>query len=185
MKRVPTYNQAFKQGFTLVETLLAITILALIIVGSISVAEQSLSEMRGSKERVTAFYLANDAMEYVKNIRTTDLVNEDSITTSGSFFYDLLLSSSGADCAGVGSIGCVIDTTTGTITRCPPSGCPPLLLDTTSKRYQYASGSTSLYTREVTFQTVGSDQVLVTVEVSWDENGRSTSYEVARVFHAF
>lgn len=57
------------KGFTIVETLVAITILMIAIAGPLTVAFRGLTAAVYAHDQVTASYLAQDAMEYVKNVR--------------------------------------------------------------------------------------------------------------------
>ena len=57
------------KGFTIVETLVAITILMIAIAGPLTVAFRGLTAAVYAHDQVTASYLAQDAMEYIKNVR--------------------------------------------------------------------------------------------------------------------
>jgi Tfp pilus assembly protein PilV len=65
----------FKKGFTIIETLVAVTILMLAIVGPMTVSQKSLVASIYAKDQVIATYLAQDAMEYLKNKRDTYISN--------------------------------------------------------------------------------------------------------------
>jgi Tfp pilus assembly protein PilV len=56
-------------GFSILETLVAIAILVIAITGPMVFAQQSLRASRLARDQVTAFYLAQDAIEFVKHIR--------------------------------------------------------------------------------------------------------------------
>jgi prepilin-type N-terminal cleavage/methylation domain-containing protein len=62
------------QGFTILETIVAIAILLISIAGPLTVAEKALTEAASSQDQMTASYLAQDLMEYVKNIRDDNLL---------------------------------------------------------------------------------------------------------------
>src|ERR1035437_9310157 len=55
-------------GFTLVETLVAIAILMIAIAGPLTVAEKGLSASIYARDQLMASYLAQDAMESIKNV---------------------------------------------------------------------------------------------------------------------
>lgn len=63
------------QGFTLVETLVAIAILMVAVAGPLTVANQALTTALGSRDAMIATYLAQDGMESIKNIKDNDSVN--------------------------------------------------------------------------------------------------------------
>lgn len=58
-----------REGFTIVETLVAITILMIAIVGPMTIAQRGLMASIYARDQVTASYLAQDAMEYMINFR--------------------------------------------------------------------------------------------------------------------
>lgn len=61
------------KGFTLVETLVAVAILMIAIAGPLTIAQKSLMASIYAKDQVTASFLAQDAMEYVKNWRDSNI----------------------------------------------------------------------------------------------------------------
>ncbi|MBX4189372.1 type II secretion system GspH family protein [Candidatus Parcubacteria bacterium] len=70
MKILPT-----KSGFTLVETLVAIGILVISIIGAFTAAQSGLSTSIYAKNQVIAFYLAQEAVEQIRNIRDENSLN--------------------------------------------------------------------------------------------------------------
>lgn len=62
------------KGFTILETLVAITILMIAIVGPLTIAHKGLLDAVYASQQVTATYLAQDAIEYVKNVRDNNLL---------------------------------------------------------------------------------------------------------------
>jgi len=68
-------NKFFKQknktnnGFSLVETLVAISIFSLSILGLMSVLASGISNTNYAKQKIVASYLAQEGIEYVRNMR--------------------------------------------------------------------------------------------------------------------
>lgn len=70
-------NTNFKQknkGFTLVETLIAIAIFSVSILGLMSVLASGISNTGYAKQKIIASYLAQEGIEYVRNMRDTKVL---------------------------------------------------------------------------------------------------------------
>ena len=69
-------RQALSQskGFTLVETLVAISIFTVSILGLMSVLASSISNTHYAKQKMVASYLAQEGIEYIKNMRDTSIL---------------------------------------------------------------------------------------------------------------
>ncbi len=61
-------------GFTLVETLVAISIFTVSILGLMSVLSSGISSTIYAKQKMAASYLAQEGIEYIRNIRDTDVL---------------------------------------------------------------------------------------------------------------
>lgn len=71
MKRY--FKRKKEEGFTIVETLVAITILMISIAGPLTIAQRSLMSSIFAKDQAVAAFLAQDAMEYLKNARSNSI----------------------------------------------------------------------------------------------------------------
>lgn len=164
-------------GFTLVETLVAITLLMLVMVAFMSLARVGLTMSLFSKDRVVAYYLAQDAMQYIVNVHYNDVRNNSSD-------FNRILSQCDV------SIGCLIDTVNedpvaGThITNCLTTPCPPIRYDPSAKSYNYnPSFPTSLYRRSIFVEQSGYE-THARVVVAWEEeSGTTRSIELERYFY--
>lgn len=149
---------ADRRGFTLLETIVAVAVLALAIMGPLELAARSIGLTSVSKNQIIAFYLAQDAMEYVKNVRDGNFL------TSGADWLD------GLDgCRGVS--GCYVDIPNENIGSCV-GDCPALMYDSGGFYYNHVAGGDSIFTRTVNITTpVGGnmDEAKVQVTVSWNE----------------
>lgn len=63
-----------KKGFTLLEALVATSILMVAVAAPITIAQKGLSSAVYSKNQMIASYLAQDAIEYIKNVRDTQVI---------------------------------------------------------------------------------------------------------------
>ncbi|MEI6042004.1 MAG: hypothetical protein WCQ00_00330 [bacterium] len=56
-------------GLTMVETLVAISILTIAVIGPLGIIAQALHSSYYTRDQMTAYYLAQEAIEYVRNLR--------------------------------------------------------------------------------------------------------------------
>lgn len=144
-----------KRGFTLIEAMVAIAILLIAITGPLVLARQGLMSSRLAKNQIISFYLAQDAIEYVRSIRDSNFL-------SGSNWLSNL-----SDCV---DGYCQVDVTTSTISSCGAQ-CP-LLRKSVDGLYGYNSGwdetgfrrNIRLYQRNLT----NLSEVYLEVEIEWD-----------------
>lgn len=62
------------RGFTLIETLVAISLLTVAIVAPMSLAAQSLAAAYYARDQITAFFLAQEAIEAVRSVRDAQIL---------------------------------------------------------------------------------------------------------------
>lgn len=65
-------NVDVRKGFTMIETLVAVFILMLSITGPLYFVSQSIQSAYYARDQVTAFYLTQESIELIKNIRDTN-----------------------------------------------------------------------------------------------------------------
>ena len=75
------------KGFTLIETLVAITLLTVAIVAPMALAAQSLAAAYYARDQITAFFLAQEAIEAVRSVRDAQIL--EIAQTAGSEGVDL------------------------------------------------------------------------------------------------
>lgn len=150
-------------GFTLIETLMAILVLTVAIAGPLTIASRGLNEALVAKDQTIAFYLAQDAVEFVRYQRDTNVLQSNAWLTG-------LDSCEAAD-------GCTVLSISDTIGAC--SGiCPVLNYDKSLSVYTYNSiGGTvipTIFTRTVHITTPVSGSAVeaqVEVDVTWSDVG--------------
>lgn len=165
------------QGFTLVETLVAITILLLVVIGPMTIAAQGMQNAYYANEQTTAVFLAQESIEAIKKLRDNNALTYINSCTNGCIgsSWDWinksgLVYSLPTSCSTV--TGCDFDASGSSFVNCSsPSNCIILQSDGTSDGviYGHTYGSNTIYTRtiKVTSPITGTNAVLVTVTVSW------------------
>ena len=141
----------------MIETLVAVTILSAAIAGPMVLSIKSIGSAAVSQDQLVAFYLGQEAVEYVRNVRDTNILSENS-------WLDGL-----GDCLPSSPNGCYIDVINNAITACGRlAGCPNLDFD--GQNYNYASGDNSAFTRTVKIDNLiraDGDEAKIDVAVSW------------------
>jgi prepilin-type N-terminal cleavage/methylation domain-containing protein len=182
-----------KRGFTLIETLVAVLILAVAIAGPLTIASKGLNTALTAKDQITAFYLAQDAVEYIRAVRDTNNLcisgnasNPGNCTTVSTWLQGL---DQGNGCTSTdGSATCYLDSTQAPsvgATSCGGTTCPVICYDPSTLHYTYAGGGSSctssgytntIYTRTIAITcqnissgTCTSNEVVLTVTVSWND----------------
>jgi len=163
------FNQNNK-GFTLVETMVAISVLMFAVLGPLSIASSGLINARIARDQVTAFYLAQEGLEFVRYTRDTNYLLNPASTDNKEWLKGL------GDCY---NRGCIIDTASyfdinsfdpsSAITSCVPE-CGPLYIDQQTGLYTYnTQDPLSPFTRTVKVSNVGEDNNEIRVEatVEW------------------
>ncbi len=148
-------NFKFKNsGFTLLETLAALSVLTLAITGPLALASYAIRSASVSQNQLMTFYLAQEAMEYIKNKR-------DNNALAGASWLNGMTNCRSAN-------DCTIDVPNNNVQTCP-SGCPKLKYDGTTGFYNYQTGSDTIFTRQIKFSQISNYEEKVAVTVSWQE----------------
>ncbi|MES2953591.1 MAG: prepilin-type N-terminal cleavage/methylation domain-containing protein [Patescibacteria group bacterium] len=162
-----------RAGFTLVETLVALTILLIGVVGPLSVAARNVSNSVYIQNSATATFLAQEGVEAIRNLRDNDLLN--SSVPGGRWPTSSPTFSSCVTLAGAPSTAvCTVDSVNRTVATCG-SSCTPLARSTSAGLF-YQTGcppgdcSPTVFTRTFTLKQVSSaadHELWLTVTVSW------------------
>lgn len=155
------YLNQDKTGFTIIETLVAISILLVAVVAPLSLASQSLSASIRAKEKLIATYLAIEGTEYVRNVRDTNV-----LSTSLSWLDRIF------DCRAVDQ--CTVEPSQATaIQNCGGEACGPLWFSEEYGIYGYTETEgwkETPYTRSF-YLNVDGNEAEVVVNVSYEALG--------------
>ena len=184
-----------QSGFTLVETLVAITILLLVIVGPMTISSNAAKSTTYSSDQVIAFFLAQEGAELVQAYRDDYFLEylDDVISGASSPIdpWDEFRNSGNALGTCFGASGCGLELQTsgfGTVVNCGSSSCR-LYLDTNTvtkrSRYTHQNPTNTYeqtpYTRTIRIEQIpGQEEVRVISTVTW-RSGNLLNEQSARV----
>lgn len=165
-----------KAGFTLIETLVAVSLLSISIVAPMSLTAQSLATAIYARDQITAFNLAQEGLEAVRAVRDGQILEI----------------SQNADASAIDLFGPIpidkdftIDSREANpqkaMTDCPNTGCPSLQTDGTLYGYDDDTQNwpTTYFKRTLRVHYVGAsnDEIRVTVTVTWPQpNGQTRTF---------
>lgn len=184
------FSSIKKRGFTLIEAMVAISILSLAVTGPLLIAQKGIGSAVYARDQITAYYLAQEAVEYIRNVRDTNRITgawwlsqfsscqpynsgtPSCSTINGTYKIDARYSNFTND--GGTPTNYADDTVNASAIAVCSGTCGTLSFDSSTKLYGYGSGSTwktTPFTRTITIDNTASNkEALVTVTISWNTN---------------
>ncbi|MDP1690213.1 MAG: prepilin-type N-terminal cleavage/methylation domain-containing protein [bacterium] len=178
------------KGFTLIETMIAITILTFAMAGPMFTAGRSIVAAQTARDQLTATYLAQEGIEYVRMMRDNEYLTAyhaggaDISSTAWSNYLTGLDVTSITRCIAPNT--CTLDTAgNGGLEPCPGNSCAPLYLMgcvngpdglscTPPNRYiqhELPGSVRSPFTRTIQAIGVSSSEEKIISTVSWSFHG--------------
>ncbi|MDP2930574.1 MAG: prepilin-type N-terminal cleavage/methylation domain-containing protein [bacterium] len=139
-------------GFTLIEIIFALAIISSVTVAIFSLIQRTTAFLPGAGNRLIASYLAQEGVEIVRNLRDNNRFAQPPI----SWDYGL------TGCAA----GCEADFDSQALI--PWAG---RYFKNGSGLYNYDTGEATRFQRRITITAGGSDILIVSVQVSWEDKG--------------
>ena len=142
------------KGFSLIEVMVAVLVMMIGVVGSFAILQKITVSTSISSSRLVAFYLAQEGIEIIRNIRDTNWIAGDN--------WDDGLAICGADCEAdyKDQRGDLTAYGTGRYLRIEDNGF-----------YNYDSGAGTRFKRKITIDDSVGDTLKVSVQVEWLERG--------------
>ncbi len=168
-------NKKSETGFTLVETLVAIGILSISILATFTAVQAGLQSSVNVKDTITAYYLAQEGMELIRNIRDDNALNS---ISGGANTWLTGLASVGGDPCYFGKI-CIIDSKTKIASTC--SGTCPAIKQDSNGLFGYVSGTATKFRRDIQFMELVpayTDEKMVYITIYWTSGGVAKSFQV-------
>jgi prepilin-type N-terminal cleavage/methylation domain-containing protein len=166
-----------QQGFTLIETLFAILIFSAAVVSLLAIAGKGINATAQVKNETIAFYLAQEGIETVRNIR-------DSNYTSGAANWDDGFAGI-TDCSA--ATGCYLDFQGGAAPVLSPNSGNSDEVYLANGLYTNQSGNVTGFRRLVQVVPVASggggnpEEYLVITKVSWNSKGVTRTVELRTI----
>ncbi len=176
-------KKKLEKGFTLIETFIAITVLLIAIAGPFTLVMKALSAAKATKGQIISTYLAQEAIEYVRNIR------DENILTGNNWLTDLNGRRVKADgtteiCLDCNCVAekCILNAPIRRdVTTCE-GDCPPIRFNAETKLYGYSNESgwaDSVFTRTVEIEEIEDNvEVIVTVTMEWQDGSNNREFVV-------
>ncbi|HEY4515578.1 MAG TPA: type II secretion system protein [Candidatus Paceibacterota bacterium] len=183
MKITKLKTRNLAQGFTILETIVAIAIVSLAIAGAASAVRIGLVGASSAKDQARGFYLAQEAIEIIRNMRDANALNS---FNGGSNNWLTGIADISSDPCFPGKT-CMVDATgPGGVFLSACSGgfssCSFLRQNTSTFLYGYnGSWPVVQFKREVQIEKIAGNEALVTVLVSWTRGATQKSFKTKTI----
>lgn len=173
------------RGFTLIETMVAITLLAVALVGPFVAVQNAVQSSYVARDQLVASQLAQEGVEYIRSIR-------DNNYHASRAWLDGFSGAARDACFGSGHSGyCAVDptqgdfhtTAAGMLEYAGTSSLPFLYISDGGLYNQQDLGTPSRFKRLVRIYNVSDTEILVTVQVVWSTGSKSYSVMVVDNLH--
>lgn len=167
------------KGFSLIETLIAVSVLMMAVAGPLSIAARGLISAQFARDQIIAFHLAREATELIRNKRDENIL-------SGRDWFAGMISSPSCLSPNVCKVSSTVENVT--FTTCPGGVCEPLSIHTVNGVYDYNSGvnwQESRFTRSISFETVpnhADNEIIARVTIEWSTGSLSKEFTITEHF---
>ncbi len=156
-------NIKLNKAFTLVETLVAISIFSMSLLGLMSILASGITSTTYAKQKTVASYLAQEGIEYVRNMRDTSVL----YSATGQIGWDSFKTKLSS---------CVLGNECGFVKPVVPFNVSLCTALNQCKLYvnnggydTVSSGTNSGFVRKVWMTTINADEVRIFSKVSWTQ----------------
>ncbi len=168
------------------ETLIAVLVLTLAITGPLAISQKGLRTALIAKDQISAFYLAQDAIEFIRYARDTNCLAAGTVVGGCPVAQWAAGNSNPAQTINLtpcisttGTSACTVDVIAGSQPAACSSGiCAAINYDSSRNYYTYGSGSASIFTRTINITSpvcnagatlCNTSEAAISVKVSWSD----------------
>ncbi|MFZ3043509.1 MAG: prepilin-type N-terminal cleavage/methylation domain-containing protein [Minisyncoccia bacterium] len=183
-------NTTIPTGFTLIETMVAVSILTLAIAGPLFTASRAIVAAETARDQLTASYLAQEGIEYVRMMRDNVFLatyQAGGFNISNTAWTSFVTGDGSASIASCRASTCTLDPAramgTGaglSLQTCSGASCTALYLSNNIYTQQQL-GTRTPFTRTIQAVDVSANDERIVSTVSWSFHG--TSYSVSITDH--
>jgi len=157
-----------RAGFTLIETLVAVTLLTVAIIAPMTLTTKSLAAAYYARDQITAFHLAQEAIEALRHRRDANILRIAKGGEQVNMLDGLLEYADGKPFT--------IDTIDEAMSHCDKTCVTIKKRINGSPLYGYGGSGwmDTRFTRSVTMEPLGGDELRITVVVSWQTGSFQT-----------
>lgn len=156
------YLRQQSKGFTLVESIVAIFILLISVVMPMAVVARALFAANYAQDQITAVYLAQEAIEVVRNTRDNNVLGGTALWDQGSL-------GDGSSTSCYSGSGCYVDSVNNTISAC--AGVCPNVQENSSGAIawygNYGDWTNTKYVRTIKLSKISAYEIKINSTVTW------------------
>ena len=177
------------KGFTLIETMVAITILTFAVSGPLFTASRAIVAAQTARDQLTALYLAQEGIEYVRMMRDNEYLTAyhtpNNTDVSGTAWAHFLSSITKCDAKTDPTQACTFDSINGlSFTSCSTGStglrCTPLYMTGGMYRQRSEGGQEPfIFTRSIQAVAISVNEEKIISTVSWSFHGTPYSVTVS------
>lgn len=160
------FIKKISNGFTLIETLIALVIFTSSVLGLVAILTTSLSTIIQTKQKIIGTFLAQEGIEYVRNMRDSYIVYS---MDGWNEFKDEVINCSALNFCGIDNSK--VSTKPGFIFQCIDESSCILYISQSTGNYNTTppSGTNSGFIRKINIDFISIDEAKVVSEVSWNQ----------------
>lgn len=155
-----------KNGFTLLEAIVAIFVLIVAISGSFTLINYVISSTPVTTSKLIASYMAQEGIELIRNIRDTNWLQATGVWDKG------LSSECTGACQCIDANGCVVDyADTNQLDPILQAYTGQFLNIDANNLYGYSGGTSTKFQRQIIISPLSPDILNVSISIYWQDKG--------------